>query len=283
MSDFSILWGLLISVLTLSSPLILAALGGLFSERTGVMNIGLEGMMLAAACAAALIGQSSQNALFGLLAGLSAAIGFSMIHWVLTQVYAIDHIVSGMGINALALGITSLVAKSYVVDADMASFSIELYWIAAWIAVGVSAWIIKSTRLGLRIIAVGEDPEKSRQMGIRPRPIRLIGLLATGILTGLAGTMIATNAGSFSDNMTSGRGYIALAALILGGWRPWPSLAAAVLFGVFESLQLRLQGESFFGQTIPSEFWYALPYLVTLIALARVAGRNRAPAGMGQP
>jgi len=133
------------------------------------------------------------------------------------------------------------------------------------------------------LFAVGNDPDKSRQMGIQPRKVRIQALLGTGILTGLAGALIVTNAGSFSDGMTSGRGYIALAALILGGWRPWPTLIAAVLFGLFDSLQLQLQGQPMFGQAIPGEFWQALPYIVTLIALAGAAGRSRAPAGLGKP
>lgn len=277
--------GLLASLLTLSSPLILAALGGLCSERTGVINIGLEGMMLAAACASAFVGQASGNAALGLAGGLAAALIFSVLHWLLTQVYAIDHIVSGMGINAFAVGATSLISKTFTElgAKEMARFPIQPYWALAWIGAAGLAWYLRSTRGGLRMLAVGNDPEKSRQVGIRPKRIRFQGLLGTGVLTGLAGALIASNAGSFSDNMTAGRGYIALAALILGGWRPWPSLTAALLFGLFEALQLQLQGESFLGQTIPSEFWYALPYLVTLAALAGMSGRNRAPAGLGQP
>lgn len=277
--------GLLASLLTLGSPLILGALGGLCSERSGVINIGLEGMMLSAACATAFVGQASGNPWLGLFAGLSAATATSLLHWLLTQVYSIDHIVSGMGINAVAVGATSLISKTFteLSGREMARFPIQPYWVIAWLAAAAVTWYLRSTSGGLRILAVGNDPEKSRQVGIRPKRIRLQGLLGTGLFTGLAGALIATNAGSFSDNMTAGRGYIALAALILGGWRAWPSLAAALLFGLFESLQLQLQGQSILGQTVPSEFWYSLPYLVTLAALAGMSGRNRAPSGLGQP
>ncbi|QYK53997.1 MAG: ABC transporter permease [Fimbriimonadaceae bacterium] len=276
---------LLTSTLTFSAPLILGALGGLCSERSGVINIGLEGKMLAAACATGYIAQASQDPVLGLTAGILVATLLAMLHWTLTQTYRIDHIISGMGINALCAGGTSLISKTFpeLGSKQMAAFSIYVYWLCAWTAVIAIWWILKSTRGGLRLYAVGNDPDKSRQMGIKPGKVRLQALLGTGLLTGLAGALIVTNAGSFSDGMTSGRGYIALAALILGGWRPWPTLIAAVLFGLFDSLQLQLQGQPLFGQVIPGEFWQALPYLVTLVALAGIAGKSRAPAGLGKP
>ncbi|MBA4292903.1 sugar ABC transporter permease [bacterium] len=276
---------LILSTLAYSSPLILCALGGLFSERSGVINIGLEGKMLAAACATAFVGAASQNAVVGLSAGIGIAIVLSLLHWILTQVYQIDHIISGMGINALALGGTSLVSKTFVElgGKDAAIFPREIYYLAAWVAAAGIWYLFRSTRPGLRIFAVGNDPDKSRQMGLKPLRIRLQSLLMTGVLTGLAGALIATNAGRFSDEMTSGRGYIALAALILGGWKPWPTLLAALAFGFFGSLQLILQGRDLGGLAVPGEFWQALPYLITLIALAGMLGKNRAPAGLGQP
>lgn len=291
MTDFTYLFAaisfgsLFTSTLTFSAPLILCALGGLCSERSGVINIGLEGKMLAAACATGFIAHASQNALVGLAAGIGVAILLSLLHWTLTQTYRIDHIISGMGINALCAGATSLIAKTFpnLGSGQMAAFPIMIYWVCAWTAVVFLWWILKSTRGGLRLFAVGNDPDKARQMGISPRTVRIKALLGTGILTGLAGALIVTNAGSFSDGMTSGRGYIALAALILGGWKPWPTMIAAVLFGLFDSLQLQLQGQPLFGQQIPGEFWQALPYIVTLIALTGAAGRSRAPAGLGKP
>ncbi len=273
---------LLLSTLAYSSPLILGALAGLFSERSGVVNIGLEGKMLAAACATAFVGQASANPLIGLVAGIVTATIFSILHWVLTQVYKIDHIISGMGINAIALGGTSLIAKTYldISEKEMPTFPVAIYYIAAWVAAVTVWYLLKTTRPGLRLFAVGNNPDKSRQMGLKPLVIRFQALLATGLLTGLAGALIATNAGKFSEDMTSGRGYIALAALILGGWKPWPTLAAAVAFGFFGSLQLILQGQN---SSIPGQFWQALPYLITLVALAGMVGKNRAPAGLGQP
>lgn len=281
-NDSNVIITLLLSTLAYSSPLILGALAGLFSERSGVINIGLEGKMLAAACATAFIGQASGSPAIGLAAGIITASLLALLHWVLTQVYQIDHIISGMGINALALGGTSLIAKTYltIADKDMPTFPVWFYYGAAWVAATLVWFFLKSTKPGLHLFAVGNDPDKSRQMGLKPLKIRFHALLTTGLLTGLAGALIATNAGKFSEDMTSGRGYIALAALILGGWKPWPTLAAAVAFGFFGSLQLLLQGQN---ASIPGEFWQSLPYLITLVALAGMVGKNRAPAGLGQP
>lgn len=280
-----LLLGLLFGTIVLSAPLIFAALGGLVSERSGVINIGLEGKMLAAACACALASQSTDNALAGLAAGLLVAVLLSVLHAVFTQVYRIDHIVSGMGINAFAAGATSLVSKTYpeLASKEMVAFQVAAYWILAWTAAVGVWWYVRSTKGGLRLFAVGNDPDKARQMGVSPVAVRYQALVWTGLFTGLAGCLIATNSGSFGENMTAGRGYIALAALILGGWRALYALAACVAFGFFEALQLNLQGTTLLGTRIPPEFWQALPYLVTILALAGMLGKNRAPAGLGRP
>lgn len=284
MADVSI--GLLLTgAATLGAPLILAAMGGLTSERGGVMNIALEGKMLAAACLTALVGASTRNAALGLAAGLSAAILLSLLHLLLTQTYRIDHIVSGMAINFLAIGGTSFLFRRFV-DPD-ASGEIPQLPLIAYYALSLAvplilAWLLARSAPGLRLIAVGNDPEKSRQMGVDPIAVRRTALLATGLLTGLSGALIVTNAGRFTENMTSGRGFIALAALILGGWRPIPATLACLVFGLFEALQLQLQGSTLFGANIPSQAWNALPYIVTLIALAGFLGKSRPPAGLGK-
>lgn len=277
--------GFLLNVVVLSSPFILAALGGLCSERSGVINIGLEGKMLCAACACALVSQATDNAILGLAAGLAIAVALSALHALFTQAYRIDHIISGMGINALAAGATSLIAKKLpdLASKEMAALPVAAYWILAWTAVVGVWWYIRSTKGGLRLLAVGNDPDKSRQMGVDPVAVRYQALVWTGLFCGLAGALIVTNAGSFSDQMTAGRGYIALAALIIGGWRAPQTLIACVAFGFLESLQLTLQGTNFAGNRIPPEFWQALPYLVTVLALAGLLGKSRAPAGLGRP
>jgi simple sugar transport system permease protein len=129
---------------------------------------------------------------------------------------------------------------------------------------------------------VGNDPDKARLVGIEPRNIRAISLIATGFFTGIAGTLLVSNAGNFTENMTAGSGYIGLAALIIGGWRPIPALLAAFGFAVFDALQVFCQGIKVFGVVIPSQFWQSLPYVVTVIALAGFLGRTRPPAGLGK-
>jgi simple sugar transport system permease protein len=276
------LLSLLIQTIALSAPLVFAALGGYTSERAGVINIGLEGMMLAAACAAAVFGYQ-----FGPVAGLVGALGtgvvVSLLHWLITQVYRVDHVISGMAINALAAGGTNFVYAKLGAQGKVPVLPIELYYVlAAALPFAVALYVVR-TRGGLRLLAVGSDPDKARLMGVQPIRVRLFGLLATGVFTGLGGAVLVTYTSIFSDNMTAGRGYIALAALILGGWRPIPALAACVAFGFFSALRLQLEGTRPLGIELPSEAWAALPYVVTVIALAGLLGRPRTPAGLGKP
>jgi len=279
--------GLLVaSTVTLGAPLILAALGGLTSERAGVMNIALEGTMLASSCTVAIIGLKSQNPWIALSAGIAVSVCLMMLHAVLTQAFSIDQIISGMAINALSIGGTGLLSKALLNDTDLARspfLSVTLYWWAAVVAVGWLAFYLKRTKGGLHLLAVGNDPDKSRQMGLEPVKVRYLALMATGLLCGVAGALIVSNSGNFSENMTAGRGYIALAALIIGGWRPIPTLVACLVFGLIQASQLHFQGTQLAGANVPPEFWNALPYLVTLIALAGLLGKSRAPAGLGKP
>ena len=276
---------LVINTVVLSSPLVLAALGGLCSERSGIINIALEGIMLTAACTTAIVGVATGSAVVGMFAGVASAVLMSLLHALLTQAYSIDHIVSGMGINALALGGTNFLIKSVpdLSSEKTPTFPIATYWVVAICAVLWLAFYLRRVRGGLHLLAVGNDPDKARQMGLSPLKVRYLALTGTGVLAGLAGVLIVSNAGSFTDGMTAGRGFIALAALILGGWRPWPTLGACVLFGTFEALQLQLQGTTLMGADIPSQVWQALPYFVTIVALAGFLGGNRAPAGLGRP
>ncbi len=275
---------LLVLTVALSGPLILAAMGGFTSERGGVINIALEGMMLTAACVAALAAPSL-GAVGGLLAGIAAATAMSLLHWLVTQIYRIDHVISGMAINAIALGGTNFIQEKFLAQRNGAVPILPL-WIFTAAAFGLPVLLLlyaRFTRGGLRLLAVGSDPDKARLMGVQPLRVRFFGLLATGVFTGLAGGQIVTYTGGFTDNMTAGKGYIALAALILGGWRPVPALLACLAFGFFSALQVQLQHTAIFGTIqIPPEFWASLPYLVTIVALAGFLGRNRTPAGLGR-
>lgn len=276
---------LAILTLALSTPLILAALGGYTSERSGVINIGLEGMMLAAACASAVMGYQF-GPVAGLAGGLLAAIVMSLLHWLTTQVYRIDHVVSGMAINCLAAGGTNFVFEKFSerhTIGKMPALPVEVYYGAAVLVPFLMALYVRHSRGGLRLLAVGSDPDKARLMGVAPVRVRFFGLLMTGVFTGLAGTQLATYTGGFTDNMTAGRGYIALAALILGGWRPVPALLACIAFGFFSALRLQLEGTAPLGIELPPEAWAALPYVVTVIALAGLLGKRRTPAGLGKP
>jgi simple sugar transport system permease protein len=270
---------------TLTGPLLLAAMGGLTSERSGIMNIALEGFMLTSACVVAIVSVATGNPVVGVLAGLVAAIVMALLHALLTQAYRMDHIISGMAINLIALGGTNFLDKRFtdlsrqgeIPQVPMAVFDL--------LAMGLPLvlWLyLKRTRGGLRLLAVGNDPDKARQMGVDPIVVRYTALAATGLFCGLAGAMIVTNAGRFTDGMTAGRGFIALAALILGGWKPIPTALACLGFGVLYTVQLQLQGTELFGANLPSQFWNALPYLVTVIAMAGFMGKNRAPAGLGK-
>lgn len=277
----SFFWIMLDSTITLSAPLILAALGGYFSERSGVVNIALEGKMLMAACLSTVVVIHTQNPYMSIGAGILAAIVFSLVHWLMTQVYRIDAVVSGMAINLIAAGGTNFIYSKAIdphYSGPMPFVSVNvLRWMAFALPIGVWAYS-RWSRNGLRLMAVGSDPDKARQMGVNPLWVRFGALIGCGLFCGLSGTLLASNAGSFIDGMTSGRGYIALAALILGGWRPVPTAIACVVFGAFQALQISLQG----SVGIPSQVWSSLPYLVTIIAIASFAAKSRAPAGTGK-
>lgn len=276
---------LLLATLSLTAPLVLAAMGGFTSERGGVINIGLEGMMLGSACVTALL-SVPYGPWGGIVGGIATAIALALLHWLATQHYQIDHVVSGMAVNLLAIGGTGFLYLRFHDPervGQVPHFAPSVFQAIAF-AAPVMLWLyVRGTRGGLRLLAVGSDPAKARLMGVRPRQVRLVGLIATGLFTGLAGALIVSESGLFTEGMTAGRGFIALAALILGGWRPLPTLGACVIFGFFNALQIAFKGSPVLGVELPSEFWSGLPYLVTIIALAGFLGRSRTPAGLGKP
>jgi ABC-type uncharacterized transport system permease subunit len=266
------------------APLILAAMGGFTSERSGVINIALEGKMLMAACAAYVATLFWHSPWLALGLGIFAAILLSLLHWLLTQQYRLDHIISGMAINAIAAGATNYLYIKYTNsgEGELPMLPIAVFWVAAFVLPFMLFLYSRYTKGGLRLFAVGNDPDKSRLMGVQPLRVRIFSLIATGVFTGIAGTLIFTTAGQFTEGMTAGRGFIALAALILGGWRPLPALSACLAFGFFQALQLQLQGAKIAGADIPSGVFSALPYLITVVALAGLLGRSKAPAALGK-
>lgn len=261
----------------------LAALGGMFSERSGIVNIALEGKMLMAACITALVGGTSGSPIVGLCAGLVSAILLSLSHWALTQFYRLDHIVSGMGINLFAYGATNFIALTFIKPEVANNFlPIPFYFGCLAVSLGLSWFMFNRMRAGLRLLAVGENPSKARTTGIEPLQVRFWALILAGLLCGLSGSLIVTNSGSFGDNLTAGRGFIALAALILGGWRPITVALACLAFAAFEAAQIQFQGAPILGYSLPAAFWKSLPFLITLIAMAGLVGRTKAPAGLGK-
>jgi general nucleoside transport system permease protein len=306
------------STLRLATPLVLAALAGLFAERSGVVDIGLEGKMLGAAFAAAASAAVTDSALLGLAAGIAFSIALSMLHGFACITHRGNQVVSGMALNIMVAGLAPTLADAWFGQAgrtpllgpnarftplhlplasELASIPIlgpiyaqvisghnALVYVAA-LAVPVVAWVVYRTRFGLRLRAVGENPAAVDTAGISVAAMRYRALVVTGVLCGIAGTYlsIAHNA-SFIRDMTAGKGYLALAALIFGKWRPVPALLACLLFAFADAIQIRLQGVPLpLIGTVPTQAIQALPYILTVLLLAGFVGRAVAPKAIGVP
>lgn len=305
------------ATIRVSVPLILASMAGLFSERSGIVNIALEGTMLAGAFVAATVSALTENALFGLGAGIITGVIISLIHGVVTIVYRGDHIISGLAINMFVSGITVTVAtalfgmggRTPMLNKDGRFTSRELpftetlgqipvlgdiyvqvisghlslvYW--AFISIFVTWYVVFRTRFGLRLRATGENPHAVDTAGISVYTTRFMAMVCCGVLLGIAGTYISIgqNAGFIRD-MTAGQGYMALAALIFGKWRPLQVLFGCLLFSVLDAISMRLQGVEISGFTVPISLIQALPYILTIILLAGFIGKAIPPKSIGQP
>ena len=282
-------WDLLLSTLRLATPLLFAAMGGLLSERSGVINIALEGKMTVGAFAAAAVAHVSGSPWLGFAAGMAAGSLLGALYAAVTLEARADQIVAGTGINMLAAGIPPFLGKilydvtgSTPALAMAERFSYQPMFVAVLVA-GVLAWWLRSTRTGLWVAFAGEHPEALRAAGVSVRAVRWSAVVAAGGLAGLGGASLAIFlSSSYSRNMTAGRGFIALAALILGKWRPVPAAIACILFGLADASQIRLQGVQFFdGVTVPVQFIQILPYVVTIVVLAGFVGAARAPKALG--
>ncbi|MEO6195311.1 MAG: ABC transporter permease [Thermoanaerobaculia bacterium] len=285
MSEIPIL-ALLFSAIRLATPLLLAALGGLFSERSGVINIGLEGLMLAGAFTAAVTTHYSGNPWVGLLAAILAGMGVALIHAVACIRYRADQVVSGTAINILFLGVPALLSGAMFASTG-ATPQVpreQLLPLApivlAFVLVPVTWWVLNRTPFGLRLRAVGENPEAADTAGVNVARIRYAGVLLSGALAAIGGAYLSIGQSSlFTRNMTAGRGFIALAALIFGKWRPVQTMLACLLFGVAEALSIQMQGVS----QIPVQFIQIIPYVLTIVVLAGFIGHSRAPRALGLP
>ncbi|MGH9933302.1 MAG: ABC transporter permease [Pyrinomonadaceae bacterium] len=283
---------LIYSTIRLSTPLILAALGGLFSERSGVINIALEGMMLAGAFTAAAVTYASGSPYVGLVAGMMAGMLIAAIHALACIRYQADQVVTGTAINILMLGMPAFLSGAFFLSSGSTPQIPKEHlipWIPiviAFVMVPLSWYVLYKTPFGLRLRSVGENPEAADAAGVPVARMRYAGVLLSGVLAGIGGAYLSIGQSSlFTRNMTSGRGFIALAALIFGKWRPFQTLLACLLFGFTEAVSIQMQGVVKLpsGDDIPVQFIQMVPYILTIVVLAGFIGSSRPPRALGIP
>ena len=313
------LWGsVLASTVRLSTPLILCALAGLLSERSGVVDIGLEGKMLFGAFAAGAAGAVWGSTPVALLAAMAVAVALSWLHGVACVLYRGDQVVSGVAMNIIAAGLTVVLGIAWfhqggqtppvatavriqplwpdavqtlaqfgrlagVLGDGVLSHSSLVYF--AYALVPAVWWLLFGTRFGLRLRAVGENPQMVDAAGVSVARLRWTALTLNGMLCGLAGSyLVLAQSANFSHNMTAGRGFMALAALIFGRWHPVGALGACLLFGFLDAVAIRLQGVQMpGGAEVPVQAIQALPYVLTVVLLAGFIGKAVAPQALGRP
>ncbi len=303
MDDFLTSFGtLLASTIRNSTPLIFAALGGMFSERSGVVNIGLEGLMLISAFAGVVGASLSGSALVGLGFALAAGLIFALIHALMSITFEADQIISGTAINLLALGGTGFlmvqifgsggtsprvpgfedVAIPLLSDIPLigpALFNQSLLVYLMYLLIPITWFVVFRTPFGLRLRATGEVPEAVDTAGVSVTRMRYYGVALSGLLAACGGVYLSMGIlSAFTEGMTNGRGFIALAALIFGRWNPIGAAGAALLFGFALAVTYQVPQE-----VIPLEFIQMLPYILTIVALAAFGGRAIAPAAIGKP
>lgn len=307
------------STVRLSIPLLCAAMAGLWSERAGVVDIGLEGKMLIAAFASAVAAFVTGSAWAGLGAGILSAVALSLVHGFATITWRGNQIVSGVAINMLAAGLTVILGNAWysqggrtpslegaarfpdlalpfggwlrtnlpiagpLYDEVVSGHAAPVY--LALLCVVLTAIVLKRTRFGLRLRAVGENPAAVDTAGISVAGLRYGAVAICGALCGLGGTYLAVSqSAGFLPHMTAGKGFIALAAVIFANWRPWPALGACLLFGLLDAVAIRLQGVALPGLgQVPVQAIQALPYVMTVILLAGFIGKATPPKASGLP
>lgn len=291
---------LLASALRLSTPLLFAALGGLICERSGIATICLEGVMLVSAFTAAAVDAYVHDPVLALCAGMIAGSLTMGVHAVISVTAKADQIVSGVAVNFLAAGLTPLLSKSLFGSPTNTQSLALTDRFHAWefgnplldqptlvylalLTPFLMHFLLYKTRFGLRVLAAGDGPEALQTSGVRYQRVRWLALLLGGAIASLGGTYLSiTHASQFTRDMTAGRGYIALTALIFGKWRPLPTLFACLFFGFTDAAQIQLQSAEWAGHTVPVQALQALPYLVTLFVLVGFVGQARPPLAIGQ-
>lgn len=288
----------LAQTLRIATPYLFAASGGVLSERAGIIALTLEGWMLTGAFCAALGSFYSGSPWIGVLAGAAGGVLAAAIHAVASIRYRADQVVVGIAINLLAVGVTRFFLR-LAFDSSSNSPRVPGFdWFAATgtgggsvlaslasplVLLGLASlpavwWILYRTAYGLRLRAVGEKPEAAASVGVSVARIRWIAVLLAGAFAGLGGAYLSIEQHQFTDGMTAGRGFIALAAVIFGGWEPGRAAVACLVFAAAETLQIQLQGL----QLIPSHFVAMIPYVLTIVAVAGMMGRSRQPAALGR-
>ena len=301
---------LLFSTIRLSTPLVCAAIGGLYSERSGVINIALEGLMLAGAFAAASVTYYTHSPWIGLSAAVAAAASFAWLLAVICIRFKANEVVAGTGINILFLGLPAVLSGALFLSSgstpqiprsELLPTLAELLPIAppwriltdvsvislfALLIVAATSYVLYRTPFGLRLRAVGENPAAADAAGVRVNRMRYTGVVLSGVLAGIGGAYLSVGQSSlFTRNMTAGRGFIALAALIFGKWRPVQTMLACLLFGFADALTIQMQGVAKLpsGDDVPVQFIQMIPYVVTIVVLAGFIGQSRAPGALGVP
>jgi ABC-type uncharacterized transport system permease subunit len=289
---------MLAETLRMSVPYVCAALAGVVSERAGVVNIALEGLLLASAFGAVAAGLASGSAIAGLVAALVVGATLALVHAWLVVRARIDAIVSGIALNLLALAGTRFALRALYDSASnsprFAAFQLGPRGASGFallgrvvldpvtlLAIGAVAFVpflLASTRFGLRLRACGEHPAAAASAGVDVARVRIAAVALSGVLAALGGAHLAFDQHGFESGMSGGRGFIALAAVILGSWRPSRAVVACVAFAALDAMQIVLQDEA----RIPHELLQMLPYAATLVALASFVGKTRAPAGLGR-
>ena len=280
----------LTQMIRIAVPYLFAASGGVIAERAGIISLSLEGYMLTGAFSATLGAHYSGSAWIGVLAGMFGGLIFGLIHAVASIRYRADQVVTGIAINLLAIGVTRFFLKLAFASSSNSprvvgfggninahGFDNPLLWMGLLVAPAL-AFIVYRTPYGLRVRAVGEHPAAASSLGIRTSLVQYVAVAISGILAALGGVFLALDQHQFTDQMTAGRGFIAVAAVIFGRWDPVRAALACLLFAAAETLQIQLQG----NQLIPSQFIEMIPYALTIIALAGVVGRAVPPAALGK-
>jgi ABC-type uncharacterized transport system permease subunit len=294
--SLTILVTVFFSALRLATPLVFAALGGMFSERSGIINIALEGLMLAGAFTAAVATYELGNPYLGLLCGMLAGGVMALVYAVAVIKFEADQVVAGTAINFLMLGLPQLISGA-VYDSSGSTpqiakenllpefFNVNIATVLAFALVFACWYVLYKTPFGLRLRATGENPAAADAAGVNVIRLRYIAVVISGILAAAGGAYLSIGQSSlFTRGMTAGRGFIALAALILAKWRPVQVLFACLFFGFTEALTIPLANiKTASGENIPVQFIQIIPYVLTIIVLAGFIGLSRAPKALGNP